>query len=597
MVTQGRLAQVFQVLTLLCLMLPMASHSYGTSLQPYSVSPDDSTAANITSFSAYSLEAPASLDLSDPSKLKALPWTATGQNNHLSLGSSGAAHWVRIALRNPSSSPLRRMLELSNPLIESLEILVHSPDGDTRYQLGSIYPFHERVVEHRTLVVAVDLPPEAITTIYLRLQSTKFLTFAINLYSQKQLQTRSSQDHLLAGLFYGAMLSTIIFALYQWHYRRQSLQLYLLAMTGCAILFNATQTGYGFQYLWPDNIWINSRNPIFFSCLASLLSSLFALAFLEDYQPRELTRRCLGIAAAINGLIALAIFVFPYRAMLIVALAATMAALATCLVASSLAALSRRPSALIFCCGWLVLLVGTNLAIAHLYTNAVLDLSAQGAELSTIASTLMWIWALCEREREITNRSNQLHAEQLDQMTHTALGMESEIQQLQEQAQRQQKMLRESDRLDPVTGLLNNAAFAEAMDREHRTALRHGNSLSVLALEVRDLNRCYDEQGQLAGDALLASLAHVIEAVLLRPADTPGHITHHTLGIVLPYTDINGALEILQRLRKQLQHSDSGSAAIGIAAGVASTDSQLARHAEDLVQSAIAQLKSASPQW
>jgi diguanylate cyclase (GGDEF)-like protein len=158
-----------------------------------------------------------------------------------------------------------------------------------------------------------------------------------------------------------------------------------------------------------------------------------------------------------------------------------------------------------------------------------------------------------------------------------------------------QRLLHKADRFDGVTGLLNNTAFHLELDREYKIALRHGNTLSVLALEISDLQQINELHGHPAGDAYLHGVSQVISGCLHRPGDITGRIAGNRLGIVLPYTGIEGALAVTQRIKHHIhewkRNNDPMSEPVKLRAGIASTENRLARHADDLIESATAHIR------
>jgi diguanylate cyclase (GGDEF)-like protein len=63
---------------------------------------------------------------------------------------------------------------------------------------------------------------------------------------------------------------------------------------------------------------------------------------------------------------------------------------------------------------------------------------------------------------------------------------------------------------DPLTGLGNHRAFQEELDRAAAMARRHGQSTSLLLIDVDDLKRMNDSEGHSAGDEVLRGVARVI---------------------------------------------------------------------------------------
>lgn len=72
------------------------------------------------------------------------------------------------------------------------------------------------------------------------------------------------------------------------------------------------------------------------------------------------------------------------------------------------------------------------------------------------------------------------------------------------------RTLRREARTDPLTGLPNRRAFDTFLDREMAVYDRHGEPLSLLAIDIDRFKRLNDRFGHPAGDAALAALATVL---------------------------------------------------------------------------------------
>lgn len=127
--------------------------------------------------------------------------------------------------------------------------------------------------------------------------------------------------------------------------------------------------------------------------------------------------------------------------------------------------------------------------------------------------------------------------------------------------------------IDPLTGLSTRRRFLEALDLELRQASRQGSALSLLMLDVDHFKRVNDTYGHPTGDAVLAALGRLI-ARAVRTSDVVGRLGGEELALLLPGTDAAGALEIAERLRKNIEQAsvpdgDGGHITFTVSVGVA----------------------------
>lgn len=102
---------------------------------------------------------------------------------------------------------------------------------------------------------------------------------------------------------------------------------------------------------------------------------------------------------------------------------------------------------------------------------------------------------------------------------------------------------------DPLTRLFNKRYLLDRLDSELKFAHRHDTALSVLMLDVDHFKELNDQHGHLAGDAVLAHLAGVIQKAV-RNEDIVARFGGEELVIVLRATVIEQAVALGERLRR-----------------------------------------------
>ncbi len=105
---------------------------------------------------------------------------------------------------------------------------------------------------------------------------------------------------------------------------------------------------------------------------------------------------------------------------------------------------------------------------------------------------------------------------------------------------------------DELTGLANNRAFREWINREAARAERFSHDLSLLMLDIDDFKAVNDEHGHLQGDEVLRMIGRVMSAEA-RAVDQPARYGGEEFVVALPETDAEGALEVGERLRSRIE--------------------------------------------
>ncbi|VVM96990.1 hypothetical protein PS662_03142 [Pseudomonas fluorescens] len=115
---------------------------------------------------------------------------------------------------------------------------------------------------------------------------------------------------------------------------------------------------------------------------------------------------------------------------------------------------------------------------------------------------------------------------------------------------------------DSLTGLGNRRLFEQALDIEFGRGIRQPNSLSLIMLDIDYFKRYNDAYGHVAGDHCLAEVAQVVKNCCLRKADLAVRYGGEEFAVLLPDTDIHGALLVAEQIRssvmaKNISHSGS----------------------------------------
>lgn len=141
---------------------------------------------------------------------------------------------------------------------------------------------------------------------------------------------------------------------------------------------------------------------------------------------------------------------------------------------------------------------------------------------------------------------------------------------------------------DSLTGLLNRRAFYERADIESKRAQRQKSLVSVVTFDLDHFKQVNDRYGHEIGDEALRQSAAACRKQL-RDIDIVARFGGEEFVILLPETDLTGAQQVAERLRKALAditiHTAQGTlqftASFGVSLMLAGTDLTAALQAVD----------------
>ena len=128
------------------------------------------------------------------------------------------------------------------------------------------------------------------------------------------------------------------------------------------------------------------------------------------------------------------------------------------------------------------------------------------------------------------------------------VGSAIHVKTLQDQLRQRNADLDRMSRTDVLTGLYNRRHLDEQLLREQSNSSRHHDPLSVLLLDIDHFKQVNDSFGHPAGDLVLCAFADRLRAEL-RAADIAGRWGGEEFMIIMPRTELDGAVAVAERLR------------------------------------------------
>jgi diguanylate cyclase (GGDEF)-like protein len=118
-----------------------------------------------------------------------------------------------------------------------------------------------------------------------------------------------------------------------------------------------------------------------------------------------------------------------------------------------------------------------------------------------------------------------------------------------------QMALQQQATMDGLTGLANRRCFDSKLQIEWSRSQRHGEPISLILADV-DFFKCYnDRYGHQGGDECLRRVAEILQREIFRPTDLVARYGGEEFAIILPGTDLQGAVTVAARLREDMERS------------------------------------------
>ncbi len=109
--------------------------------------------------------------------------------------------------------------------------------------------------------------------------------------------------------------------------------------------------------------------------------------------------------------------------------------------------------------------------------------------------------------------------------------------------------------VDALTGCMNRRAFTDRLERELERVRRYNVELSILMIDLDRFKDVNDSFGHIVGDGVLRQLGDLLREEV-RSVDLAARYGGEEFVILLPDTDLDGAVAFAERLRKRVEQKN-----------------------------------------
>lgn len=487
-----------------------------TSARALEVSPQQGEMQLLSGVSVH-VEGAATLTVRQVQQLPEPAWAPV--HGAINAGYSDAVHWYRLYLHNPSTTDLRRLLEVGYTQLDHVSLFVWSQGVQTHHwQTGDHLPFYQRPVTSTNFVFPLHLSANADLTLYLRVQTEGALRAPLTLWSWPAFLTHATSSKVVQSVYYGMLLVMALYNLFLFFVLRERAYLLFTLYLGSTLLFMANLHGMAYRYVFPESPWLNTLAMLLSVPLVEFFLCLFTMEFLSLRRTSPRWHRLFQVLVVLLVVCLLAVFLLPYQLATMSAVVLALPVMLACLLVGIHLWRKGNKAARYYCLAWFVLLLGfLAMALSWVGWLSPLFRAEEGAMWGSILQVLLFSFALADR----FNRERAARREAQDD-SYTALSRQFAA----------ERKLVTAISHDRVTGLPTRLLLEEMLAAQ----LANGARVALVLLHMTRLNVINKTLGYECADQLIKQFAERLELLVRsngcalpiekRSQDTNWHVAH-----------------------------------------------------------------------
>ncbi|MDM7861564.1 diguanylate cyclase [Alteromonas sp. ASW11-36] len=536
-------------------------------------------------------------------------WQSIGSDN--SLGMSDDAYWFRFSVPDVIRQDSKeKLLEIDYPMLDHLEIYLvnqseNSFDIIARHQLGDLQVFSQRPIDHAVFLVPLT-DVERISHIYARIETAGTVRFPPSIWLANDYIAYTTQHASIMTLFFGFMVAMAICNLFFFITTRS---MTFLVYTGYVVTLGlslAALHGFAFQYLWPNNLYLQGRAIAILASLTLCFAVVFSNQTLDVVRYSKTIEKFLKFLAGMFFVFSLVSWVAPYAIMIKLLMLMLIIAVLSILACGIWLSARGSEVARYYTLAWSFLLLSAFSATLDNLNIVELPVSSHyilifGASVETLLLGLILAMRYSqqrdsltaaqaialEQEQAATKAKDELikvQQESQDELEYKVQERTLELDLALRELSEANRELEQLSAMDPLTGIPNRRHFDKRLLAESRRSRREQTSLAIAMLDIDHFKQVNDQYGHISGDQCLQQVAKILTDALKRPTDEVCRFGGEEFAFILPNTDVLGATQLLENIRLTVEASeietDEHTFKVTLSAGVTATT--MRREGEEL---------------
>ncbi len=206
-------------------------------------------------------------------------------------------YWLVINIRNTSKSNKDLILQINNPNIDTIYFYeIYEPDSIALSgESGDAVPFSKRKFISECPVFQINIETNKEKAYLLMLRKRKLIKFPAKLYDIKRFQQHNRKKMLIYSFYFGSVLLIFIFSMITGISTKNKIPIAYGIYVFWFALYLFIDTGYAFEFLYPEAAWLNSSVKVPVSILGIIAFLYFSNLFIDTKKYNKLLPKIFNV--------------------------------------------------------------------------------------------------------------------------------------------------------------------------------------------------------------------------------------------------------------------------------------------------------------
>lgn len=199
----------------------------------------------------------------------------------VNLGIINSSVWVKIKIKNETDQS-NLILGISYPILDEVDLFELNSESSRHVgKLGDLLPYSQRFYDHQQFLFDISIPRNETKTYLLRFRTWEQMVLPIFVGTLKKVMESNLTQDLIFGIFFGIMLSLVLYNLFIYFTVRDLSYLFYVIYIFLISLTQACLNGYTLRFIFPNHPNLANASLILINSSAGLASIRFIQQFMD----------------------------------------------------------------------------------------------------------------------------------------------------------------------------------------------------------------------------------------------------------------------------------------------------------------------------